>query len=119
MRFAPIARIGVVAAALMLGTVGIAGPAWADPEVPNVPLKAAHLHLLATDGTFTHECNSDQGGGSYADSDVWVFVAESGTFVSLDITFNDGSGTHAVHIPAPPIDYPKGIVSSGSDKAWV
>jgi LPXTG-motif cell wall-anchored protein len=63
-----------------------------DINSGNVPTTAA--------GYANHECNTDQGGGPYADKDVWVFVlpgnhASSGEFVSVTANFD----TNADSVP--------------------
>jgi hypothetical protein len=80
---------------VVVGALVPASTVWANSSVSinsgNVPTTAAAVA--------THQCSADQGGGPYANLDVWVFVlpgshATSGDFVSLTANFDtDGNGT--------------------------
>jgi hypothetical protein len=98
-RFARLAMpAAVIAGMLVFG----ASAAWANTNVNinggNVPTTAA--------GAPTHECSSSQGGGPFADSDVWVFILPdfntAGNFVSLSAQFDtDHNGTADTTVSLP------------------
>jgi LPXTG-motif cell wall-anchored protein len=96
-------------------TLTIAGPAQAAT--------ATDIHLNPgqkgkTAAAFEYSC--DQVPGGRVDGvDGWVFVlpGNQGTFVSLQLTFNDGTKNVTVDIPGT--SYPSGISTSGSDKMYV
>lgn len=98
--------------AVVLG-LATAAPAWADSTISinpgNVPTEATG-----------HNCDSNFGGGPYADRDVWVFVLpkpqQAGKFLSVTATFKTDGGSVTLTIP----DDGGAIVNDkGASKAWI
>lgn len=114
MRATALLRGGLVAAAAVVA-LAAGSPAWADTTINinpgNVPTTAAGF-----DG---HSC--DQGGGPFADQDVWVFVlpglyATSGDFVSVSADFG-AHGTVAITTATDPGNFSNG--GPETSKAWI
>jgi hypothetical protein len=99
-------------AVMAIGLLTLATPAWADTTIyinpGNVPATAAD---------YTNECQANQGGGPYADKDVWVFnlPGNTGAFVSVTATWQSPGGPVTKTIPTDG----GAIVTIGTSKAWI
>jgi len=104
-----VARLAVLAGAGLLA-LGPSTAAWAA----TIDINPAHKNQTAA-GFDSHGC--DFGGGPFPDKDVWVFVlpgnqAEAGDFVSVTITFDNGTLTI-------PDDGGAIVTDKGTSKAWI
>jgi len=92
-------------ASALVGVTLLAGPSLAQANT-TISINGGNVPTTASD--YTHECSANQGGGPYADKDVWVFVlpgnhASSGDFVSVTASFDtggDGVADTVLHIDA-------------------
>lgn len=110
-------RITYVSLAGLLVLLGFPAGVSANSTIPihpgNVPTTAA--------GFQNHECQSNLGGGPYADSDVWVFSLpnqgiDAGEFVSLAANFA-GHPDQTINTTANPGSFSNN--GPGVSKAWI
>jgi LPXTG-motif cell wall-anchored protein len=86
-----------------------------------VPLHDAHRDTTAA-GFENHSCAQIPGDAAVPGKDGWIFVlpANDADFVSLILQFRTAAGTTTtVTIPNAADQYPDGITSNGTSKAWV
>src|SRR3954471_11003623 len=92
-------------ASALVGVTLLASPSLAQAD-SSITINGGNVPTTASD--YDHECSANQGGGPYANQDVWVFVlpgnhADSGDFVSVTASFDtgdDGIADTVVHIDA-------------------
>jgi hypothetical protein len=111
-----IGRLAAATGALIALSLAVAAPAWAVLDNSTVNLNSGQKNKIATD--FEKSC-AQVPGGAVAGKDGWVFVLpdNKNEFVSLHLTFFNGTNNVTVDIPGS--SYPNGIVTNGADKAYV
>ncbi len=114
MRWIP--RLGVLAAVVAAALL-IASPASAVDDNA-VTLRQSNVTAF---GSGTHECTLASTSLQSADRDAWVFVlpGNGGDFVSLSLTYFDGSSNVTVTIPDSGAYRSRIVTDNGTGKAWV
>jgi LPXTG-motif cell wall-anchored protein len=114
----PAALVALLAAALFTMTAN------ALATTTTIPINSGNVPIYAADVP-TQICSANQGGGPYADKDVWVFVlpgnhSTSGDFVSVTLQF-DTNGDNVADLTLSITADGGGFLNGGPQvsKAWI
>ncbi|MFR9774925.1 LPXTG cell wall anchor domain-containing protein [Micromonospora sp. MS34] len=100
-------------AAAATALLAFASPAWASSTVPLNP-----SHKGSTAANFQQECDDERFASLGDNQDGWHFVlpgSDAGSFETLTLTFNDGTGQVEIKIPDASDAYPDYLYSTGGN----